>query len=98
MQLAEVKEWVKHKGDTGETDSRIRIYCGKFLCGFAIPQKKTQLFRFESSDFYVVNIEERKNFTLEEIKFQVTLSLKEFIKQITVTNLKPTGNVRIKAD
>jgi len=86
IQLKKTKEWSGEHREDNVTGS-IRIYVGQLYCGVAEPIKEEiDLYHFHSFyDFIEAGAPEGNGKTLEDIKMQVELSLKEFANKFCYT-------------
>lgn len=74
--LKKVVEWAGGNNESGT----LRIYCGKLHCGTAYPCRRLDYYTWvPTCDLCVIGNAE---YTLEDIKMMVELSLKEFLKKI----------------
>lgn len=82
MKLHKVKEHTAK--NPSWPNGTLGIYCGHLLCGWAIPTRTTgyEKYRFHSGPRFPFDMEPKTDFTLDEIKTNVELTIKEFLSTV----------------
>lgn len=76
--LKNISEWSKNN-----KDGSIRLYCGSMYCGTAYPAKLEDVYSFKSSNYSIISVSTSYK-TLDKIKDEIELCLKEFLSQICI--------------
>jgi hypothetical protein len=88
VKIKPIREWQEKEGK--RLLPTIRLYLGNWHIATVCPTNADpELYHFDCMTDILMNIQSKQ--TLEDIKLDIELTLKEFIKKITIKNLSVKG-------